>query len=198
MPISTDPGAAPRLDSTADELIIVRTFEAPRELVFKVFTAPEHVMRFWGPEGFHLTHCDIDLRVGGAWRFCMSNGPGHAHWIHGVYREILPPSLLVFTYINDYDGFETVVTLRFTERDGRTEMHFHQAPFISSSERDGHGWGWNSSFDLLARYLARAHADGQSGIAWRSRPDGVAEDRRAGEERAKNGGTIDADIAKDR
>ncbi len=106
------------------------------------------------PEGYALLECDIDFRVGGKWRRCMEQRPGHAHWISGEYLEIEEPSRLSFTYINAYDGFETVVTMDFIElADGRTRMLFRQTPFISREEHEGHGWGWASSFELFGRYL---------------------------------------------
>ncbi|MDB5540203.1 MAG: hypothetical protein JWQ89_1930 [Devosia sp.] len=169
-------------------LQFTRMFEAPRALVFKVWSSPEHVVRWYGPEGYALLSCDMDFREGGAWRFCMSNGPGHAHWIHGVYREIREPSRLSFTYINDYDGHEMLVTMDFIDRGERTEMHFQQAGFTRIEERDGHDWGWNSTIDLLAAYLLRFKDVVETTPIGRPRSDGVAEDivaarRRAWEQR---------------
>lgn len=157
-------------------LEIDRVFDAPRALVWRMWRDPEHMVRWHGPEGYALLECEIDFREGGKWRRCMSNGPGHQHWIGGEYLEIAEPSRLSFTYINQYDGFETVVTMDFLELEGgRTRMLFRQTPFVSREERDGHGWGWNSSFALMARYLAlTADAD------WRPRGaprrPGMAED----------------------
>lgn len=145
-------------EATAEQrelvLEIDRVFDAPRELVWRLWRDPEHLVRWHGPEGYVLLECDIDFRVGGKWRRCMSNGPGHAHWISGEYLEIDEPRRLSFTYLNAYDEFETVVTMDFLDEDGRTRMLFRQTPFISAEERDGHGWGWRSGFDCLARYLA--------------------------------------------
>jgi len=169
-------------------LEIDRIFDAPRELVWRLWRDPEHMVRWHGPEGYALLHCDIDFRVGGQWRRCMSNGPGHQHWISGEYLEIAEPSRLSFTYVNEYDGFETVVSMDFLEVEGgRTRMLFRQTPFISREERDGHGWGWNSGFEVFARYLAQ-FTDSDWSPKGRPRSDGVAEDiiaarRRAEEER---------------
>lgn len=157
-------------------LEIDRVFDAPRELVWRLWRDPEHTVRWYGPEGYALLECDIDFRVGGKWRRCMSNGPGHAHWISGEYLEIEEPSRLSFTYINAYDGFETVVTMDFIElADGRTRMLFRQTPFISREEHEGHGWGWTSSFELFGRYLL-LFMDGDWRPKGRPRSDGVAED----------------------
>lgn len=144
-----------------DEVLeITRIFEAPRELVFKLWTQPEHVVRWYGPEGLFLKHCSLDARVGGTYRYCMAKPDGYEHWIAGTYREIAPPERLSFTYVNAYDGHEMLVELVFRDLAGRTEMSFRQAPFTTVTERDGHGIGWNSTLDLLAAYASRADAAG--------------------------------------
>lgn len=163
-------------------LEIVRDFDAPPALVFKMWREPEHMVRWHGPEGFALTACEIDFRVGGTWRRCMSKGPGHAHWISGVYREIVEPSRLSFTYVNDYDDHEMLVTMDFVDVDGRTRMYFRQAPFLSIEERDGHSWGWNSGMDLLADYVRRVSRIDPQPVG-RPRIDGVAADIVAARER---------------
>jgi len=172
---------------TAEQAALVlefdRLFDAPRPLVWRMWRDPEHMVRWHGPEGYALLSCDIDFRVGGKWRRCMSNGPGHAHWIRGEYLEIDEPSRLSFTYINEYDGFETVVTMDFVDEAGKTRMHFRQTPFISVEERDGHGWGWNSGFDVFDRYVAQ-FIDDDWRPRGRPRSDGVAEDIVAARRRA--------------
>lgn len=172
LPSSSAVGPAPE-----DVLEISRVFEAPRALIFRLWSSPEHIVRWWGPEGHFLAHCEMDFREGGAWRFCMRRPDGGDHWISGIYREIAPPERLSFTYINDAAPFETLVELVFAERDGRTEMRFRQAPFPTLEERDGHGWGWGSTFGLLADYAAKfTGADG--GPIGRPRQDIIAKERR--------------------
>jgi uncharacterized protein YndB with AHSA1/START domain len=139
-------------------LEITRIFEAPRELVFRLWLQPEHVVRWYGPEGYFLGHCSIDARVGGRYRFCMTRPDGYQHWISGTYREIAPPERLSLTYVNDYDGHEMLVELTFRDLGGRTEMQFRQAPFSSVEERDSHGIGWNSTLDLFAAYASKTDA----------------------------------------
>jgi uncharacterized protein YndB with AHSA1/START domain len=157
-------------------LEIDRVFEAPRALIWRLWRDPEHMVRWHGPEGYALAACEMDFRVGGTWRRCMSTHPGHAHWIRGEYLEIVEPSRLSFTYINEFDGFETVVTMDFTEvAPERTRMQFRQTPFISAVERDAHGWGWRSGFDVLDRYL-RLFIDEDWRPKGQPRIDGVAED----------------------
>ena len=152
-----------------------RTFDAPRELVWRMWRDPEHMVRWHGPEGFWLTSCEIDFRVGGKWKRCMSRAADHGHWIWGEYLEIREPERLRFTYINDFDELETIVTLDFEDVGGKTVMHFHQAPFMTVEERDSHGWGWQSGLDLFASYLLQVKAaDGR--LVGQPRRDGVAED----------------------
>jgi uncharacterized protein YndB with AHSA1/START domain len=170
----------PRTDATAEQADLVleidRVFDAPRELVWRLWRDPEHMVRWHGPEGYWLIHCEMDFRVGGHWRRCMSNGPDHTHWISGTYLEIEEPSRLRFSYVNAYDGFETEVSLEFRDTgDGRTRMLFRQSPFISAEECAGHGWGWRSGFDVFDRYVAQfIDSDWQPKGA--PRRDGVAED----------------------
>lgn len=175
-------------EATAEQQALVlkidRTFDAPRELVWRLWRDPEHMVRWHGPEGLALTACEIDFRVGGKWRRCMSRGDGHEHWIHGEYLEIAEPGRLSFTYINEGDGFETIVTMDFiVTGSDRTQMLFTQTPFISVEERDGHGWGWNSGFDCFAAYLTR-FIDDDWRPKGRPRSDGVAEDFAAARARA--------------
>jgi uncharacterized protein YndB with AHSA1/START domain len=170
----------PSNSATAEQrelvLEIDRIFEAPRELVWRLWRDPEHMVRWHGPEGYALKACEMDFRVGGKWRRCMSMHPGHEHWISGEYLEIVEPERLSFTYINAFDGFETVVTMDFSEiAPGRTRMLFRQTPFISREERDAHGWGWRSGFELFAHYLA-AFTNEDWRPTGRPRIEGVAAD----------------------
>ena len=158
----------------ADVLEITRTFDAPRELVWRLWSSPEHIARWWGPETCWLETVEMDFREGGAWQFWMRNDTGLDHRVSGTYRRIEPPTRLTFTYINAYDGHEMEVDLAFSERDGRTEMRFRQSPFLNVVERDGHALGWSSTFDLLALYLGRVDPAGLP--QGQPRRDGLAED----------------------
>lgn len=180
-----------------DLLTFTRMFDAPRALVFRMWTTPEHIVRWWGPEGLGLQSCELDFRVGGKWRFCMSNGPGHAHWISGVYREIAEPCRLSFTYTNERDGIEMLVTLDFLDRGERTELHFRQEGFESLGERDGHQWGWMSTLELLNHYL-RQFIDEDLLPKGRPRIDRVAEEIEAARQRQLEEKKTHADAAKDR
>lgn len=95
----------------ANDLVLERIFRAPRELVFEAFSKAEHLKRWWGPEGWPLTHCEIDFRPGGVWHFCMSctdeNQPyfGQESWGKAIYHEIDSPERIVYTdYFSDAEG----------------------------------------------------------------------------------------------
>jgi uncharacterized protein YndB with AHSA1/START domain len=82
------------------ELVLERHFTAPRPLVWRVWTEPEHVARWWPPTGYHLPVCTIDLRPGGIWRYCMQSLNGQdEHWVQSVYGEIVAPERLVYTTV---------------------------------------------------------------------------------------------------
>jgi uncharacterized protein YndB with AHSA1/START domain len=162
-------------------LELTRMFDAPRELVFRLWSSPEHIARWWGPETCWLDTVEMDFREGGNWHFWMRNGTGLDHHISGRYRLIQPPDRLSFTYINAYDGHEMEVDLQFFDRGGRTEMRFRQVPFLNAAERDGHEEGWSSTFDLLSAYLSLL--GGSKEPKGQPRRDGVAEDIAAARER---------------
>jgi uncharacterized protein YndB with AHSA1/START domain len=145
-------------DATADRaLVIRRVFDAPRETVWKAFTDSKHALNWWGPRDHPARHIEIDARVGGRWRICLrSVADGRDLWHGGVFREVVRPEWLVFTFAWDEDGErgeENIVTITFAEQGGKTLMTFHQAPFWSEGERDGHQGGWGSTFDRLGDFL---------------------------------------------
>ncbi len=147
-------------DSAERVLVITRVFDAPRELVFKAWTAPAHAKHWMGPRGFTATRLEGDLRAGGCWRACLRRDEnGDELWQGGVYREVVAPERLVFTFAWDGEngrrGHETLVTVTFAEHQGKTKMTFRQAVFESVEQRDGHQSGWASSFDRLAEYVAK-------------------------------------------
>jgi uncharacterized protein YndB with AHSA1/START domain len=146
--------------STERELILTRVFDAPRSLVFKAWTEPEHLMRWWGPRGFTTTIIRNEVRPGGAYRFHMRGPEGDDHWPQGVYREVVEPERLVMTGgWTDANGKptspETLLTVTFEEHDGKTKLTLHQAVFESVTARDAHRGGWTSSLERLGEYLAR-------------------------------------------
>jgi uncharacterized protein YndB with AHSA1/START domain len=144
--------------TTSDEreLVIHRTFAAPRALVYEVWTRPEHIARWWGPADFTVPHYTMDARPGGGFRVCLRAPDGTDHWAEGTYRELAPPARLVFTWAWDRDQprVETVVTIDLADEGDRTHMTFRHGRFPSRSERDGHNEGWSECFDKLPGYLA--------------------------------------------
>ena len=157
--------------ATEDELIIARTFNAPRELVFKCWTEPQHFMSWWGPNGFDAPSCTIDLRVGGSILFNMrSTEYGMDIWAGGVYQVVDPPARIVVTdYFTDSDGNklsptsvgmseafpeEALVTVDFVEHEGKTTIVMRQTIPAIAPEREGATVGWGESFDKLDAYLA--------------------------------------------
>jgi uncharacterized protein YndB with AHSA1/START domain len=144
---------------TAREIVLTRSFKAPRKLVFEAWTKPEHVVRWWGCGAFTMPVCEIDLRPGGAWRYVLRSPDGAEHGFHGVYREIVPPARLVHTYIYEpYPDHGALNTVTFEEHLGRTtvtETVLHH----SVEGRDGHlnsgmEQGATESLNRLAALLA--------------------------------------------
>lgn len=147
------------VESPELEMTITRTLNAPRDLVFSVWTETEHLERWQNaPKGFTVTTHEVDFSVGGVYRICMRSPEGTDHWLQGVYREIKKPERLVFTHswldAQGKQGKETLVTITFADRGNKTEFTLHQAGFSSVGSRDGHHDGWNSSIDRFVEYLA--------------------------------------------
>ena len=139
--------------ATGGELLLTRLFDAPRELVFRLWTDPVHAMRWWGPVEHPAVQMQIDLREGGRWRHCLrAVETGELLWQGGRFQEVKPPERLVFTFSWEEEGErgqETLVTVVFADEMGKTRMTFRQAPFVSNTERDGHSYGWTSTFGRL-------------------------------------------------
>jgi uncharacterized protein YndB with AHSA1/START domain len=106
-------------------IVLTRLFDAPRHLVFEAMTKPEHIRRWWGilDDGYSVPVCDIDLRVGGRWRFVNRVPSGQTVAFSGVYREIKAPERLVFTEaMEPHPEPGSIVTTVFTEEKGKTRM----------------------------------------------------------------------------
>ena len=153
----------------AQDIAIERVFNAPRDLVWKAWTDPQRLMRWWGPKGFTSPACRMDLRVGGKYLFCMRSPEGQDIWSTGVYQEILPQEKLVMTdSFADEDGnvvsaahygldddfpLELLITVTLTEADGKTRMSLVHSGFPADPTLDMSETGWNESFDKLAASL---------------------------------------------
>lgn len=143
-------------------IVITRVLDAPRELVFKMWTEPAHLARWFGCRGSTMLGFKRDLRVGGEYRISWRSAEGVDHGVCGVYREIAPPERLVFTWVrpeaeNDPD-YETLVSITFAEKGQKTEMTLRHAVFESTETRNLHRDGWTTCFDNMRDYLKTAAA----------------------------------------
>ena len=139
------------------EIAMTRVFDAPRKAVFDALTKPELLTRWFGPQGWSLTACDVDLRVGGAWRFVMRRTDGTDFVMHGVYREIAAPERLVYTESYDGDDFfgELLVTVDLVEEGDRTTLTstaLHKSKEVRDANA-GMEQGVSESLDKLAELL---------------------------------------------
>lgn len=163
-----DPGAW----ETGRGSVVARVFDAPRELVFKAWTEPERLKRWWGPEGFTTPFCAVDLRVGGVFLYCMRSPEGHDFWGRGVFREIVSPERLVLSMsFADAEGnvvsaahygmspewpLETLLTVAFEAEAGKTRVTLRFEGVPQGADGDGTRQGWAEMLDGLAEYLAKA------------------------------------------
>jgi len=148
---------------TDEQILITREFEAPKQLVYRAFTTPELVRRWWTAKRGEMTACEIDLRVGGRWRYAMVTPDGVEVGFHGEYREIVPDERIVSTEI--FEGLPegvpeeaSVNTASFAEEDGRTKLSI-LVEHSSKQFRDAHiesGMedGLQDALDLLEQAAA--------------------------------------------
>ncbi len=156
-------------ESKTPRLVIKRTFKASPERVWKAWTDPDIVRIWWGPRGYTNPVSKIDLWAGGRFLSCMRSPDGQDVWSTGVYKEIVPPSKLVYTdAFSDADGNiipafrygftgdfpkESLVTLRFHRKGDSTEMELEHSGMPEGAMSEMTRMGWNESFDKLAEYL---------------------------------------------
>ena len=147
-------------DAAERELVITRLVDAPRDMVYAAWTDPKQAMQWWAPEGLTVVALEMDVRPGGQWRKCMRAPDGNDYWRKGVYREVVAPERLVFTYVSDdprgEPGHETLVTVTFEKRGAKTMMTLCHSGFESKPARDAHHRGWASSLERFARYVTPA------------------------------------------
>ena len=148
-------GQAAKVTLPADEqILITREFDAPKHLVYKAWTTPELVRRWWNAKRGEVTTCEIDLRVGGTWRYVMVTPDGMEVGFHGEYREIVPNERIVSTEV--FEGMPDAAalnTLTLAEEDGRTTLTI-LVEHSSKEHRDGHinsgmEAGMQDAMDLL-------------------------------------------------
>ena len=145
-----------RNETEPDKVLeIIELFDASPERVFKAWTKRQDLISWYGPEGFTVPFCEMDVRVGGAWRACIKSPKGEEYWMQGKYLEINSPSRLVFTY-EDGSGKglmgETIVTIEFSRIGNKTRMIFRQTNFPTKELRDSHNGGWSSAFECLRKF----------------------------------------------
>ena len=169
---STSSSAAATADAER-EVLICREFDAPRELVFRAWTDPAHLRRWYAPNGCAVEFARIDVRPGGTFHSCIRSPDGHACWCVGEYREVVAPERLVLTLaVADAQGNrvdpaaagmdprwprETVLTVTFEEAgEGRTRVTLHQTVSEALAKQTGAYPSWLQMLDRLVAHLAAA------------------------------------------
>lgn len=152
-----------------NEILITRIFDAPRELVWKAWTDPEHVKRWWGPKNFTAPFVKMDFRVGGKYLYCMRSAEGQDYWGTGVYREIIPQEKIVATdSFADEKGnivpashygmsgdwpLELLVTVTFEPQGNKTKFTLRHVGLPAGDMLKMTDEGWNESLDKFAATL---------------------------------------------
>ena len=160
----------------SDEFIISRVFDAPRERVWKAWTEAERLKQWWGPKGFTVSHCTVDLRPGGVMLYCLRSPEGDDMWGKFVYREIVKPEKLVFvvSFSDEKGGItrhpmspdwprEILSTVTFAVQQGGTLITVQWIPTNATElerktfedGRDSMKQGWGGTFEQFAAYLAK-------------------------------------------
>jgi uncharacterized protein YndB with AHSA1/START domain len=149
-------------------LEFTRVFRAPRGEVFGAFIERDAILSWWAPKGWHAPHVEMDVRIGGRYRFGMRSEDDPAlMYVHGEYLVIDPPHELKFTYVcesggagerwHEYAliGVVTVVTLRFRDLGNATEVFIRHEGFPTEPGAEQHRHGWSSNWECLEEYLIR-------------------------------------------
>ena len=162
-----------------EDFVISRTFNAPRDLVWKCFTDPERMKEWWGPKGFKVIASKMDLRPGGSYHYGLQSPAGQPMWGKLAYREIVPPEKLVL--INSFsdekggttrhpgnESWPLQMLSSFTFEDlpgGKTKFTVRWAPYNATeaevqtfdSNRNSMTQGWSGTFEQFDAYLAKAN-----------------------------------------
>ncbi len=146
---------------TGHELVITRTFDAPRALVWKAWTDPAHVMQWWGPNGFSNSSCESELQVGGRFHLNMCAPDGNSYPCKGIYREITEPERIVYDSEAD-EGHpcgaglppRSLVTITFVEHNNKTTLTLHTrfetAARLDAANQAGYSTSWGEALGRLS------------------------------------------------
>ena len=166
-------------DNQTEDFVYSRTFDAPRELVWEIYTTLEHLSKWWGPQGFTWISGTLDFRPGGIFHYGMRGPSGQEMWGKFNYREISKPDRIVFTNsFADKDGntirapffsdwpLEVLNTVTFSEENGKTTIHLRGRPINATAEerarfeatKPSMNQGFGATFDKLFSYLAELKA----------------------------------------
>jgi uncharacterized protein YndB with AHSA1/START domain len=144
-------------EDSAPTLEIVRIFNAPRMLVYQMWSTPDHLRKWSAPKAYTIPAARTDFREGGAWHARMLSADGGDYRVQGTYREIVENRRIVLTHAwldeHGKPGTETLITVCFDGAGKNTKMTFLQEGFDSVEARDGMAVGWNECFDLLGAHL---------------------------------------------
>ena len=152
----SEPPADSAHEKLAATLVVRRRIHATPEKLFAAWTQPEHLVRWWGPEGVTCSEAEIDLRVGGAYRLANRFPNGSVVWIAGVFELIEPPHRLIYTWkLESQSGSTERVTVYFERLDGSTEVIVTHERIADEAARTGHERGWAGCLDSLVRYAGQ-------------------------------------------
>ena len=136
-------------------LTLSRSYPVAPEKVWRAWTDPEAIKRWWGPGNEPVSLAELDVRVGGRFRIVFGGPEGKAHECAGVYREVVPNRKLVFTWTwpNSTPERESLVTITLRAAGKGTELVFLHEQFFDETIRDDHKRGWSGALDKLQRFL---------------------------------------------
>ena len=156
-------------ETKEQDIVITRTFDAPRELVWKAWTDCEHLKKWWGPKDFTSPTCKMDVRVGGTYLWSMRGPDGKEYYSTGEFREVVPPERLALTdSFADAEGKKisaaeyglpgewpenVLITVTLENQAGKTKMTVRQSGIPGGKLKEMTNAGWNESFDKLAAAL---------------------------------------------
>ena len=138
-------------------LEMTEVFNTTPERLFKAWTDEKDFAAWYGPAGFDVIYCKLDVRVGGHWRTGISTGDSKEYWMEGKYLEIIEGEKLVFTFNdgseNKNPDLDNIVTITFSKSGNQTIMNFNQSVFPTVEWRDSHHDVWASSFECLREHV---------------------------------------------